>query len=80
MSVSLVPFPKLHFLTLNQAPLLAARNIGTNLKVDELTYKLWNNSHCLAKINTENGKYLTGCQITRDRHFSAVQECEETTF
>jgi len=69
-----VPFPRLHFFLLAQAPLFAkdplldthnAKKGGggvgakTKMTVQELTDQMWSSRNFLANVKSEDGKYLT---------------------
>merc|ERR1712110_964391 len=55
MGVNLVPFPRLHFFSLAQAPLFAP---GQGAKV-KLTHQMWSSRNFLSNVKSEDGKYLT---------------------
>jgi len=73
MGTNLVPFPRLHFFLLAQAPLFAkdplldahnnnngggvAAKVNTN--VQELTDQMWSSRNFLSNVKAEDGKYLT---------------------
>ena len=60
MGVNLVPFPRLHFFALAQAPLFSKTDSShTNLSVAEITDQMWSGRNFLANIKPEDGKYLT---------------------
>merc|ERR1712129_695103 len=71
MGVNLVPFPRLHFFLLAQAPLFAQDSLnskGANkdsiglkvkLNVQELTDQMFSSRNFLANVKSEDGKYLT---------------------
>eukprot|EP01084_Bolivina_argentea_P272127 463239_1 len=60
MGVNLVPFPRLHFFLLAQAPLFApGHGDKVNLNVRELTNQMWSSKNFLANVNYLDGKYLT---------------------
>jgi tubulin beta len=60
MGVNLVPFPRLHFFAIAQAPLFA-KDEGAHVKltVQELTDQMWSSRNFLANVKPEDGKYLT---------------------
>jgi tubulin beta len=83
MGVNLVPFPRLHFFLLAQAPLFAPADAGkVKLSVQELTEQMWSGKNFLANVKAEDGKYLTASCLYRgplsteevDRQVAAVQE------
>jgi len=60
MGTNLVPFPRLHFFLLAQAPLFAeGQSLKTKLTVQELTDQMWSSRNFLANVKSEDGKYLT---------------------
>merc|ERR1712154_277768 len=60
LDTNLVPFPRLHFFLLAQAPLFAPGN-GSKVKVtvQELTDQMWSSRNFLSNVKAEDGKYLT---------------------
>ena len=83
MGVNLVPFPRLHFFSLGQAPLFAPADVGkVKLSVAEITDQMWNGKNFLANVKPEDGKYLTASCTYRgdlsteevDREVASVQE------
>ena len=60
MGVNLVPFPRLHFFLLGQAPLYSSKDKShVNLTVQEVSTQMWSSVNFLANIRPEDGKYLT---------------------
>jgi tubulin beta len=60
MGVNLVPFPRLHFFLLAQAPLFApGEGEKIKLTVQELTDQMWSSRNFLSNVKSEDGKYLT---------------------
>merc|ERR1712218_236881 len=60
MGVNLVPFPRLHFFLLAQAPLFApGQGDKVKLTVQELTDQMWSSRNFLSNVKSEDGKYLT---------------------
>jgi len=83
MGVNLIPFPRLHFFLLGQAPLFAPADAGkVKLTVQELTEQMWSGRNFLANVKAEDGKYLTASCMYRgplateevDRQVASVQE------
>lgn len=78
LAVNLIPFPRLHFLTVGYAPLTKPGSrdyIKTG--IPELTSELFNPQSFLAACNPMDGKYLTCCEPAvrqtsnqADKHFS----------
>jgi len=59
MGVNLVPFPRLHFFLIAQAPLFSSTEAGkVNLTVQELTDQMWSSRNFLANVKPEDGKYM----------------------
>ena len=76
MGVNLVPFPRLHFFAIAQAPLFNEKDKQyVNLTVQEITDQMWNKTHCLAGIKPEDGKYLTASCAYRGK--LATQEVDD---
>ena len=60
MGVNLVPFPRLHFFLVAQAPLFApGQGSKVKLTVQELTDQMWSSRNFLVGVKPEDGKYLT---------------------
>merc|ERR1711997_906561 len=71
MGVNLVPFPRLHFFLLAQAPLFAKDELSakganetglaskTKITVQELTDQMFSSRNFLSNVKSEDGKYLT---------------------
>jgi tubulin beta len=60
MGVNLVPFPRLHFFLIAQAPLFNQNDSKhVNLTVQELTDQMWSSRNFLANVKPEDGKYLS---------------------
>merc|ERR1712025_1338253 len=58
--VNLVPFPRLHFFLLAQAPLFAPDQGGkVKLTVQEITDQMWSSRNFLSNVKSEDGRYLT---------------------
>lgn len=76
MGVNLVPFPRLHFFLVAQAPLFAPGDgAKVKLTVAELTDQMWSSRNFLAGIKPEDGKYLTAsCSYRGDL---ATQEVDD---
>jgi len=74
--VNLVPFPRLHFFLLAQAPLFApGEGDKIKLTVQELTDQMWSSRNFLANVKSEDGKYLTAsCGYRGDM---ATQEVDD---
>ena len=76
MGVNLVPFPRLHFFALAQAPLSNPNESKhLNLTVAEITDQMWSGRNFLANIKPEDGKYLTASCGYRGN--MATQEVED---
>ena len=60
LGVNLVPFPRLHFFCIAQAPLYAQEDAKhVKLTVAEVTDQMWSGKNMLANIKPEDGKYLS---------------------
>jgi len=76
MGVNLVPFPRLHFFLLAQAPLFApGQGAKVKLSVQELTDQMWSSRNFLANVKSEDGKYLTASCAYRGN--IATQEVDD---
>merc|ERR1712207_13697 len=76
MGVNLVPFPRLHFFLLAQAPLFApGQGDKVKLTVQELTDKMWSSRNFLSNVKSEDGKYLTASFAYRGN--LATQEIDD---
>merc|ERR1719220_3135069 len=59
MGVNLVPFPRLHFFLLAQAPLFApGQGSKVKLTIQEISDQMWSSRNFLANVKSEDGKYL----------------------
>merc|ERR1712117_799153 len=59
LGVNLIPFPRLHFFNIAQAPLLSPRNSGyTKLFIQELTKQVWSGKQFYSNVQPEDGKYM----------------------
>merc|ERR1712150_432122 len=59
LGVNLVPFPRLHFFYVSQAPLLSAKaSTRTNLNVQELTKQAYGKQNGFANVDGKDGKVL----------------------
>merc|ERR1712036_65933 len=60
LGVNLVPFPRLHFFTIAQAPIQASDNKAyVKYTAAELTKQVWSGKAFFAKVTASEGKYLT---------------------
>jgi len=76
MGVNLVPFPRLHFFLLAQAPLFApGQGSKVKLSVQELTDQMWSSRNFLSNVKSEDGKYLTASCAYRGN--LATQEIDD---
>jgi len=76
MGVNLVPFPRLHFFLLAQAPLFApGQGAKVKLTVQELTDQMWSSRNFLSNVKSEDGKYLTASCAYRGK--IATQEIDD---
>merc|ERR1711912_93440 len=59
LGVNLVPFPRLHFFLISQAPLFDAKSGNrTNLNVRELTTQAYSARNFYSNVKADDGKYL----------------------
>merc|ERR1712113_426110 len=59
LGVNLVPFPRLHFFLVSQAPILANdASSKTTLNVQELTNQAWSPRNFFSNVKPDDGKYL----------------------
>eukprot|EP00486_Rosalina_sp_Unknown_P011608 CAMPEP_0201592434 /NCGR_PEP_ID=MMETSP0190_2-20130828/190332_1 /ASSEMBLY_ACC=CAM_ASM_000263 /TAXON_ID=37353 /ORGANISM="Rosalina sp." /LENGTH=505 /DNA_ID=CAMNT_0048051203 /DNA_START=222 /DNA_END=1739 /DNA_ORIENTATION=+ len=67
MSVNLVPFPRLHFFVVSQAPLLTedASSNYTKITTQELTSQVLDSRSYYVNLTPEDGKFLTASVIYR---------------
>merc|ERR1712072_1421477 len=66
LGVNLIPFPRLHFFNIAQAPLLSPRNASyVKLYAQELTKQVWSGKNYFSNVSPEDGKYLTAAAIYR---------------
>jgi tubulin beta len=66
MGVNLVPFPRLHFFLIAQAPLFSPDNVTkVKLNVKELNDQCWSARNFLANVRPEDGKYLAASLVFR---------------
>jgi len=66
MGVNLIPFPRLHFFSVAQAPLFSSKNSTyVKLNIQELTKQVWSGNNYFCYIVPEDGKYLTANVVYR---------------
>ena len=66
LAVNLIPFPRLHFLTLSLAPLTSKEGAGfLSLTVDEATQQLFDPRNSLSAADIRSGRYLTAAAVYR---------------
>jgi len=59
LGVNLVPFPRLHFFLISQAPLLSSKDSSkVNLNVKELTSQAYSARNFFSNVKPDDGKYL----------------------
>ncbi|ORX86407.1 class V beta tubulin [Anaeromyces robustus] len=77
LAVNMVPFPRLHFFTLGQAPLCPENSIDyTKLSIQELTNQMFSTKNLMTAYNPKHGRYMTSTCIFRGETLS-TQEIEE---
>jgi len=66
LGVNLVPFPRLHFFLVSQAPLLA-KNVSnrTTLNVQEITNQAYSARNFFSNVKADDGKYLAAAFMFR---------------
>ena len=76
LGVNLVPFPRLHFFLIAQAPLFAeGEGDKIKLTIQELTDQMWSSRNFLANVKPEDGKYMSAsCSYRGD---IATQEVDD---
>merc|ERR1712051_745811 len=66
LGVNLVPFPRLHFFLISQAPLFADKNGSrTRLDVKELTSQAYSARNFYSNVKPDDGKYLASSFVYR---------------
>jgi len=76
LGVNLIPFPRLHFFNMAQAPLLSPKNGGyTKLFIQELTKQVWSGKQFYSNVPIEDGKFLTASMHYRGK--ISTQETDE---
>merc|ERR1712187_781477 len=76
LGVNLIPFPRLHFFNIAQAPLLSPRNSGyTKLFIQELTKQVWSGKQFYSNVPIDDGKFLTASMMYRGE--ISTQETDE---
>jgi tubulin beta len=76
MGVNLVPFPRLHFFLIAQAPIFSEETKNkVNLNVAELTSQMWGSKNFLANVDPSKGKYLSASCTYRGN--IATQEVDD---
>merc|ERR1712228_475842 len=89
LGVNLIPFPRLHFFNMAQAPLLSPRNSGyTKLMIQELTKQVWSGKQFYSNVPIDDGKFLTASMMYRgqvstqetDENIEKVQETKAEDF
>jgi len=66
LGVNLVPFPRLHFFLVSQAPLSSSKNKShTKLNVKELTNQAYSSGNFLSNVKPDDGKYLAAAFVFR---------------
>eukprot|EP00483_Globobulimina_turgida_P012725 UN12748 len=71
MAVNLIPFYRLKFLSVCEAPLFLSQTVvKENIDVQQLTNQIWSETNCYANIQFQDGKYLTSSCIYRGTNLS----------
>jgi len=83
LAVNLVPFPRLHFFLVSQAPLVSKKNSGFSvLNVQELCTQMYQEKNFYSNVKKEDGKNIACSMIFRgklstnsiDEHVDKLQE------
>merc|ERR1712203_989646 len=78
LGVNLVPFPRLHFFLISQAPLASKDNQGYQLvNVQELVNQAYSPRNFFSNVKPDDGKYMTVSLIFRGP--MSTQEVDEVT-
>jgi len=80
LGVNLVPFPRLHFFLLSQAPLMTSESSShVNLDVKELTRQVWSEKNFFCEVKLSDGKVLANAVTYRGPKISpaVVDQCAE---
>jgi len=76
LGVNLVPFPRLHFFLIAQAPLQSKDNVAYQLvNVQELTNQSFSPRNFFSNVKPDDGKYMTASLIFRGK--MSTQEVDE---
>merc|ERR1719228_3052125 len=76
LGVNLVPFPRLHFFLIAQAPLSSKENkVYQQINVQELTNQSFSPRNFFCNVKPDDGKYLTASLIFRGS--MSTQEVDE---
>jgi len=68
LAVNLVPFPRLHFFLVSQAPLVSTKNKGyVSLTVQELCSQMYQEKNFYANVKKEDGKSIACTMIFRGK-------------
>merc|ERR1712154_649100 len=77
LGVNLVPFPRLHFFLIAQAPLASKENKGYQLvNVQELVNQVYSPRNFFSNVKPDDGKYMTASLIFRGP--MTTQEVDDT--
>merc|ERR1712012_765278 len=78
LGVNLVPFPRLHFFLVSQAPLLSKKaNSMTGLNIRELVNQSFSPRNFFSNVKPDDGKFMTAALIFRGK--MSTQEVDEVT-
>merc|ERR1712087_514015 len=76
LGVNLVPFPRLHFFLIAQAPLASQDNKSyQKINVQELINQCFSSKNFFANVRADDGKYMTASLLFRGK--MATQEVDE---
>eukprot|EP01084_Bolivina_argentea_P027458 51044_1 len=68
VGMNLIPFPRLHFLLLAQAPLFTpgqGKNVKLTREYQDEIFEMWSSRNFISDIKSEDGKYLSTAEIFR---------------
>merc|ERR1712038_2155876 len=78
LGVNLLPFPRLHFFLIAQAPLASKENKGYQLvNVQELVNQSFSPRNFFSNVKPDDGKFMTAALIFRGK--MSTQEADEVT-
>jgi len=81
LGVNLVPFPRLHFFLVSQAPILSSKaNKMTKLNIKEITNQAYSARNFFSNVRPEDGKYMAASFTFRGKaNVMSTKVVDETT-